>query len=59
MDWVNGSPSRKTYSKEKIEWVKKQIKNEEDYYENIRENAERSTNSDVLDKILYILDQNN
>ena len=57
IDWINGSPSRETYSKEKIERVKKQIKNEETYYENTRKNAERSTNSDVLDRILYILDQ--
>ena len=59
IDRVNGSPSRNTYSKEKIEWVKKQIKNEQDYYENTRKNAPRSTNSDALDKILYILDKNN
>jgi hypothetical protein len=54
---VNGSPSWNTYSKEKIEWVKKQIKNEQDYYEKSRESATRSTNSDALDRILYILDQ--
>jgi hypothetical protein len=59
IDRVNGSPSRSTYSKEKIEWIKKQIKNEQDYYENIRKNVPRSTNSDALDKILYILDKNN
>ncbi len=59
IDRVNGSPSRNTYSKEKIEWIKKQIKNEQDYYENTRKNAVRSTNSDALDRILYILDQNN
>ena len=59
IDRVNGSPSRSTYSKEKIEWIKKQIKNEQDYYENTRKNAPRSTNSDALDKILYILDKNN
>ncbi len=57
IDWVNGSPSWNTYSKEKIEWVKKQIKNEQDYYEKSRESATRSTNSDALDRILYILDQ--
>ena len=59
IDRVNGSPTRNTYSKEKLEWVKKQIKNEQDYYENNRENASRSTNSDALDRILYILDKNN
>ena len=57
IDWVNGSPSRNTYSKEKIERIKKQIKNEKKYYEDTRKNAEKSTDSDVLDKILYILDQ--
>ncbi len=59
IDRVNGSSSWKTYSKEKIEWVKRQIKNEQDYYEKTRESAGRSTNSDALDRILYILDQNN
>lgn len=58
IDRVNWSSSWKTYSKEKIEWVKRQIKNEQDYYEKTRENAGRSTNSDALDRILYILDQN-
>lgn len=57
IDWVNGSPSWNTYSKEKIERIKKQIKNEKKYYENTRKNAEKSTDSDVLDKILYMLDQ--
>ena len=57
IDWVNGSPSRGTYSKEKIELVKKQIKNRQKYYEDTRKNAERSTDSEALDKILYILDQ--
>lgn len=57
IDWVNGSPSWKTYSKEKIERIKKQIKNEKTYYENTRKNAERSTDSDALDRILYMLDQ--
>ena len=57
IDWVNGSPTRKTYSKEKLERVKEQIKNEEIYYKNARKNPERSTDSDVLDKILFILDE--
>ena len=57
IDRVNGSPSWQTYSKEKIERIKKQIKNEKTYYENTRKNAEKSTNSDALDRILYILDQ--
>lgn len=57
IDRINWSPTWETYSKEKIERVKKQIKNEEIYYENERKNAEKSTNSDALDKILWILDQ--
>lgn len=57
IDWVNWSPNRWTYSKEKIDWVKKQIKNEWVDYEKARKNADRSTTSDALDKILWILDQ--
>ena len=57
IDWINGSPSRITYSEEKLDLVRKQIKDKKIYYKNIRENAEKSTDSDVLDRILYILDQ--
>ena len=57
IDWVNGSPTRDTYSEEKLDLVRKQIKNEEKYYREARKNADRSTNSNVLDRILYILDQ--
>jgi len=57
IDWVNWSPNRWTYSKEKIDLVKKQIKNEWLDYEKARKNADRSTTSDALDKILWILDQ--
>ena len=57
IDWINGSPTRKTYSKEKLELIKKKIKNEEKYYNDIRKDTDRATNSDALDKILYILDQ--
>lgn len=57
IDRINGSPTRDTYSKEKIERVKKQIKNEKIYYEDSRKDAARSTNSEALDRILYILDQ--
>ncbi len=58
IDWINWSPTWKTYSEEKLEWVKKQIEAEEIYYENARKEYDRSTNSDALDKILRILDQN-
>jgi hypothetical protein len=54
---VNGSPTRSTYSKEKLDLVRKQIKNEEKYYKEARKDAERSTDSANLDRILYILDQ--
>ena len=57
IDRVNGSPTRKTYSEEKLDLVRKQIRDEKNYYNNARENAEKSTDSDVLDRILYILDQ--
>ena len=57
IDWVNWSPSRNTYSKEKLELVRKQIKAERAYYEKNRKSAEKSTNSKNLDRILYILDQ--
>ena len=57
IDWINGSPTRKTYSEEKLELVKKQIAAEEAYYEDSRKNGQKSTDSDALDRILYILDQ--
>lgn len=57
IDRINGSPTRQTYSEEKLERVKKQIENEKIYYENARKNATKSTNSDALDKILYILEE--
>ena len=57
IDWINGSPTRKTYSKEKLERVKQQIKNEENYYKNARKTEKRSLDSNTLDQILYILDQ--
>ena len=56
IDWINGSPTRETYSKEKLNLIKKQIKNEEKYYKNTRKNEGKATNSNALDKILYILD---
>lgn len=57
IDWVNWSPNWDRHTKEKIEWIKKQIQNEQIDYENARKNAKRSTNSDELDRILYILDK--
>ena len=57
IDWINWSPNRWTYSKEKIDRVKKQIRNERVDYEKARKDADRSTTSDALDKILWILDQ--
>jgi len=57
IDRINGSPTRETYSKEKLELIKKKIKNEEKNYKDTRKDGTRSTNSTSLDKILYILDQ--
>ena len=57
IDRINGSQTRKTYSKEKLELIKKQIKNEEKNYKEARKNETKSTNSIALEKILYILDQ--
>ena len=52
IDWINWSPTRETYSKEKLELIKQWIKDEQNYEKNYR----RATNSDVLDNILKILD---
>ena len=52
IDWINWSPTRETYSKEKLDRVRSQIKAEQSYDKNYG----RFTNSDALDKILGILD---
>lgn len=52
IDWINWSPTRETYSKEKLERVKKLIKAEKNY----NKEYSRFTNSEELDKILNILD---
>jgi len=57
IDRINWSPTRKTYSKEKLELIKKQIKDEEKNYKDMRKNATRSTDSATLEKMLWILDQ--
>ena len=56
IDWVNWYPNWDKSSKEKMEWIKKQIENEQADYEKARKNAKRSTKVDELDKLLYILD---
>ena len=58
IDWVNWYPNWDKSSKEKIEWIKKQIENEQADYEKARQNAKRSTKTDQLDKLLYVLDGN-
>lgn len=58
IDWVNWYPNWDKSSNEKIEWIKKQIENEQADYEKARKNAKRSTKVDQLDKFLYILDEN-
>ncbi len=57
IDWINWSPTRDTYSKEKLDFIKKQLKDEEKNYKNERKNATRSIDSNALDKILLILDK--
>ncbi len=57
VDWVNGSPTRDTYSKEKLELIKKRLKDEENDYNKKRKQGEKATTSDSLDRILWILDQ--
>ena len=52
IDRINWSPTRETYSKEKLERVKKQIKNEQVYDKDYR----RLLNSDSLDQILKIME---
>ena len=52
IDWINGSPTRETYSKEKLERVKDQINEERNYDKSFK----RYSTSDELDRILYILD---
>ena len=58
IDWVNGYPYWDKSSNEKIEWIKRQIENEQADYEKARKSAKRSTKVDELDKLLYILDEN-
>lgn len=53
IDWINGSPTRETYSKEKLDWVREQINQEINYNKWLR----RFSNSDELEKILNILDE--
>lgn len=53
IDRINGSPTRETYSKEKIERIKKLIEYEEFYDRDLK----RFTNSEALDKIMKILDE--
>lgn len=53
IDWINGSPTRKTYSQEKLERVKKRIKAEQVYDVDYG----RLTNSEALDQILAIMEE--
>ena len=52
IDWINGSPTWKTYSKEKLKRVKNQIKNENVYDKDYK----KITNVDALERILRLLD---
>jgi len=53
IDWINWSPTRETYSKEKLERVKQQIIDQQINYDKW---LRRFSNSDELEKILNILD---
>ncbi len=53
IDWINDSPTWDTYSKEKLEWVKKQIKSEQSYDKEYG----ILTDSDALDRILTIMEK--
>ena len=52
IDWINWSPTRETYSEEKLQWVRKLIEYEQFYDRDYK----RFTNSEALDKIMNILD---
>jgi len=59
IDWVNWSPTRDSFSEEKLEWVRKQIKTEEKNYNNARKNLKETINFNApVDEILSILDKN-
>lgn len=59
IDWINWSPTRDSFSEEKLEWVRKQIKTEEKNYNNARKNVKQMINSNTpTDEILSILDDN-
>lgn len=58
IDWVYGSPTWQTYSEEKLELIKKQLKNEERSYNKDRKRIWKLSNDDDFDELLYILDDN-
>ena len=55
IDWINWVTDPLWYSREKLNLIKKQIREEENAYK--KEGNDRSTNSVYLDKILWILDE--
>ena len=57
IDWVYGSPTWQTYSEEKLELIKEQIKDEEKNYKKDRKKIWKLSNDD-FDDLLYILDEN-
>ena len=56
IDWINWSPTRDTFSEEKLQWIRKQIKDEEKNYNKARKTVKYNENHD---EILSILDNNN
>lgn len=58
IDWVYGSPTRKTYAEEKLELIRKQLKSDERKYNRDRKEIWELSNNDNFDELLYILDDN-
>ena len=58
VDWFYGSPTRQTYSEEKLELVRKQIKSDERKYNKDRKKIWELSNDDDVDELLYLLDEN-
>ena len=59
IDRINWSPTRDSFSEEKLEWIRKQIETEEKRYNKNRKNAKEIVNINApIDDILSLLDGN-
>ena len=58
VDWVYWSPTWQTYSEEKLELIKKQIKSDERKYNKDRKKVWELSNDDDFEELLYLLDEN-